>query len=420
MTERTLKEKPDTPKVTPPPSPAPTPNRKISRRIASAILILLLGFAGGAAGAWVMNGMATTTTVISRDSSKDGNVLRSQNEQDISEVVKQVAPSVVSIATNVQTTQGVSEGAGTGIIVSKDGYVMTNSHVVDGARTVSVTTTSGDIYDNVKVIGSDPLNDVAFLKIPDVDSLEPASIGDSSTLHLGQNVFAIGNSLGEYKNTVTSGIVSGLNRPVSASSGDGTTVESLTGLVQTDAAINPGNSGGPLVNSSGQVVGINTAVASDAQGIGFAIPVNATKGVLASVIEDGKVARAYLGVRYIDLTPAIAKEYKLDLKQGAFVSGDDNSPALVSGGPADKAGIKDGDVITEIGDMTVGEDGAVMTLVGEYRPGDTISVTYVRDGKTHTTKLTLQQYDDSVSATSVQEESQQRSTTLDPRSLFGF
>lgn len=395
----------------------------MSKRVGLLIAVFVIALFGGVAGAWIMNHFSDPLTVLP-STQNDGNVLRSQSEQDISQVVTKVAPSVVSISTNVQNTRGkvVGQGAGTGIIVSKDGYVMTNHHVIDGASTVSITTSAGDIYDNVKVIGSDPLNDVAFLKIAGVKDLPAASLGDSSTLKIGQSVVAIGNSLGEYKNTVTSGIVSGLNRPVTASSGDGNSTESLTGLIQTDAAINPGNSGGPLVNSAGQVIGINTAVASDAQGIGFAIPINATKGVLASVVENGKVERAYIGVRYVDITPALAKEKNLPVKEGALVSGDNSTSAVVADGPADKAGLKDGDIITKINDSPVGGEGSITALIGQYKPGDTVQITYLRDGKEQTTKLTLARYDAPAqsSAQSQQQQQEDQEQSVDPRSLFGF
>lgn len=395
----------------------------IGRRVGLVVVVFLIALFGGGLGAWAVTHFSDPLTGITH-SQNDGNVLRSQTEQDISQVVTKVAPSVVSISTNVENSRGqaVGQGAGTGIIVSKDGYVMTNNHVIDGASTVSITTSAGDIYENVKVIGSDPLNDVAFLKVSGVNNLAAAELGDSSTLKIGQSVVAIGNSLGEYNNTVTSGIVSGLNRPVTASSGDGNSTESLTGLIQTDAAINPGNSGGPLVNSAGQVIGINTAVASDAQGIGFAIPVNATKGVLASVIENGKVERAYIGVRYVDITPALAKEKNLPVKQGALVSGDNSTEAVVAGGPADKASIKDGDIITKINDSVVGEEGSITTIIGQYKPGDTVQVTYLRDGKEQTTKLTLAKYEGASQQTTTQQQSQQQDEeqSLDPRSLFGF
>ncbi len=410
--------------VAPPPTHiAASEHNRILRTIAIGVAIVLLATIGGGAGTWMvlrMHGNQMTGPIAT----DDGNALQSQSEQDISQVASRVAPSVVSISTNTSSSRGqvVGQGAGTGVIVSKDGYVLTNGHVVKNATTVDVTTSSGVIYSDVKIIGSDPLNDIAFLKIKEPKDLQPATLGDSSTLKIGQNVFAIGNSLGEFNNTVTSGIVSGLNRPVAASSEDGSQAESLSGLIQTDAAINPGNSGGPLVNRTGQVIGINTAVASDAQGIGFAIPINSTKGVLASVLATGKVERAYIGVRYVDITPLIARQQKLSVSEGALVSGDGNSSAVIADGPAAKAGIKDGDIITKIEQYVVGGNAGITSIIGAYRPGDTVTVTYLRGGKEHTTKLTLAKYEETAQVGgSVQEDTQSNNgSTFDPRSLFGF
>lgn len=327
----------------------------------------------------------------------DGNKIVTQQETDISSVVSKVSPSVVSITTQsqMQTFFGIAEqeGAGTGIVVSEDGYVMTNKHVVDGAKTVGVVLSDGTSHDNVEVVGRDPLNDIAFLKIPDVTDLTPAELGDSSSIRVGQQVVAIGNSLGQYQNTVTSGIISGKGRPIAASSRGGS-VESLTDLLQTDAAINPGNSGGPLLNMSGQVIGINTAVATEAQGIGFAIPVNAVKGMLSGVLETGRVQRAFLGVSYILITPEVARHYDLPVNSGAYVDREGNSSAVASGGPADEAGVKDKDIITKINGVEVGSSGSLSTLIGEYSSGDTVELTILRGDEEQTLKATLDTYRD--------------------------
>jgi len=408
--------------VSPPPVRKRTNHTSFFKKIGAAFAVVALAFVGGGLGAWVVTQNGSSLTVLDSASERDGNTIRSQSEQDISQVASRVSPSVVSISTDVESARGnvIGQGAGTGVIVSTSGYIMTNKHVIDGASSVAVTTTSGDIYERVQVIGSDPLNDIAFLKIDKPNDLQPAKLGNSSTLDIGQNVFAIGNSLGEYKNTVTSGIVSGLNRPVAAASSDGTSAETLSDLIQTDAAINPGNSGGPLVNRAGQVIGINTAVASDAQGIGFAIPINATKGILASVLESGKLERAYIGVRYVEITPAIAKERKLDVKQGALVLGDRNTSAVVSGGPADEAGIRSEDIITKIGDMTVGEDGGITSIIGGYKPGDSVKVTFLREGKEQTTDVKLAKYTDDTQQSQAPVEQESEEQSFDPRSLFGF
>lgn len=369
--------------------------RRPNRIIAIILLVSLLGLASGFAGAKLF----TTTNDSGQFSSRltsgaDGNKIVTQEEENLASVVTKVSPSVVSIVTKSQSTDlyygtATEEGAGTGIIVSKDGYVMTNKHVIDGTSTVSVVLSDGTKYDNVQVLGTDPLNDVAFLKIPNVDSLPAAELGDSTSIRVGQKVVAIGNSLGQYQNTVTSGIVSGTGRPVSAQSGDA--VESLTDLIQTDAAINPGNSGGPLLNLQGQVIGINTAIAADAQGIGFSIPIGATKGILKGVLAGKGVQRAYLGINYIPITADVAQHYKLAVKKGAYVYNGTDQVAVAANSPAAKAGIKDKDIITKVGGIEVGDRGSVASLVAEYAPDDTIELTILRDNKviTVSAKLTV-------------------------------
>lgn len=250
----------------------------------------------------------------------------------------------------------------------------------------------GTTYSSVELVGTDPLNDVAFLKVNGVSNLSPAELGDSSTVRVGQEVVAIGNSLGQYQTTVTSGIISGKGRPIQASDGAGATAETLVDLLQTDAAINPGNSGGPLLNRAGQVIGINTAVAANAQGIGFAIPINATKGALKSVLAGKGVQRAYLGMRYVALTAATAKKYDVSSKQGAYIFAEEGQPAIIEDSPAQKAGLKDKDVVTKINGLAVGSEGGVSSLIGEYAPGDTVELTVLRGGKEIVLKATLGSY----------------------------
>lgn len=369
-----------------------------ARRTMSAVLLgctvlLLLLIAAGVYWYFNTNHAPITERSVTKN---DGNLIKTDTETTISAVAEKVSPSVVSIVTSV-TTQSIfgasqAQAAGTGIIISKDGYILTNRHVVNGASQIQVVTSDGTTYDNVKQVGYDPLNDVAYLKINDVDTLTPAEIGDSSTVRVGQQVIAIGNALGQYQNTVSSGIISGKGRPVAASDGTGSSTESLSDLLQTDAAINPGNSGGPLLNSSGQVVGMNTAVASGAEGIGFAIPINATKGTMKMVVAGKDPYRAYLGVRYLPVTAAVAKEYNLSVKQGAYVTAQQGNAAVEVGGPADKAGLKEKDIITAINGEKVGVAGGVSSIIGEYAPGDTVEIVYLRNGKTHTTKVTLAPY----------------------------
>ena len=329
-------------------------------------------------------------------SDQGSNVVISQKEADLAELVEKTSPTVVSIVTSQVSGQGFFqqevEGAGTGIVISEDGYILTNKHVISEARSVQVVMSDGTRHSDVTVVGSDPLNDIAFLKIKNVSDLRVAILGDSGAMRVGHDVIAIGNSLGQYQNTVTSGIVSGLGRPVTAASSElNSRVESLTDLLQTDAAINPGNSGGPLINSAGQVVGINTAIAADAQGIGFAIPINAAKGMIRGVIANGKVEKAYLGVQYVAITPDVRTQYKLSVDQGALVRSGSGS-AVESNGPADKAGIKDGDIITKVNEKSVGNQGGLGSLVAEFMPGEKVTLTIIRDGKEQQKTLTLGAY----------------------------
>lgn len=375
------------------------PRRGIGRRpkiIAASLVIVLISFMAGLSGALLITITQNRSPLQAHGSSYDGNKIVTQEEEDIAAVASKVAPSVVSIVTSAQTMSfygaQTQEGAGTGIIVSSDGYVLTNKHVIQNSQSVAVVTSDGVKHSDVKVIGTDPLNDVAYLKISGVNGLKPAELGDSSSVRIGQKVVAIGNSLGQYQNTVTSGIISGTGRPVAAQSEEGGKVETLTDLLQTDAAINPGNSGGPLTNLAGQVIGINTAIAQGAQSIGFSIPINATKGTLKGVLADGKVTRAYVGVNYLSITPDVADEYKLSVRSGAYVLADGDRKAVVADSPADKAGIKDKDIITKVNDIDVGDKGSVASLIGEYAPGETVQMTLLRDGKTMTVNVTLAAY----------------------------
>lgn len=373
---------------------------RAKRGIATAGLVALAAGAGfgGAALQGALSDSNSGLTILN-SAGQDGNTVMTPDEESIAAVAKAVSPSVVSVITSTNqvsrlySQQYQQEGAGTGMIVSSNGYILTNKHVVEGADSVTVVLTDGKRYENVEVLGSDPLNDVAFLKIDGVNGLPAITLGDSKTIRIGQSVVAIGNALGQYQNSVTSGIISGTGRPVIASS-DGTAsgqAESLTDLIQTDAAINSGNSGGPLLNLKGQVIGINTAIAEDAQSIGFAIPISATKGLLSHVIKTGKVERAYLGVQYISITPAVKEEYDLPVDRGDYVTADRGS-SVQSGGPADKAGIRDGDIITSVNGYKVGEVASVSTLISEYEPGQKVEVTVFRDGREQTFTATLGTY----------------------------
>lgn len=314
----------------------------------------------------------------------------------IADIAQKVSPSVVSILTEQKRTvnsyygtqQLSGQAAGTGLIIAADGLVLTNKHVVpEGTSAVTVVASDGTRYSNVDILGRDPLNDLALLQIKDVKDLKPAALGDSDAVRTGQKVVAIGNALGQFQNTVTSGIISGVGRPVEAGDELGSTTEQLTNLFQTDAAINSGNSGGPLLNYSGEVIGINTAVAQDAQNIGFAIPINEAKGIITSAEKTGKISRPFLGVRFTTITAALAKDKNLPTDTGALVS--DGQDAVVPGSPAEGAGLKPADIITKINNVTLNDRRPLDSVIGRYSVGDTVSLTVIRNGKTITLKATL-------------------------------
>ena len=338
------------------------------------------------------------TTSIFHSSNSASNNAATFAEGSISEIANSVSKSVVSIITNTSTTGSfftgqVSQAAGTGFILSSDGYIATNKHVVANATKIGVILDDGSTYEDVELIGTDPINDFAIVKIKDVKDLTPIKIGDSKTTNIGQQVVAIGNALGTYQNSVTSGIISGKGRSLTASDSSRTTYETLSDMIQTDAAINGGNSGGPLVNAAGEVIGINTAYASQGNNVGFAIPINSVKGIMAGVLKDGKFERAVLGVRYQTITPLIAKEKKLDVTAGAYVKGSNNASAVIKGSAGDKAGIKDGDIITAVNGTKIGTAGSLGSLIGEYAVGDTVKLEVYRDKKYIELQVKLEAYD---------------------------
>lgn len=363
--------------------------------------LVILGVASGLLGGWIESKINDGDSFGGASLSSQKKVVTSES-QLINQIAKTVGKSVVSV--NVVSEQQsqtdffgfggstMERSAGTGIIISKDGLIITNRHVVpDGTTNVSVTLSDGTELKKVKVIGrtsnTDNL-DIAFLKIEDAQGkkLFPAEIGDSSKVRVGDAVVAIGNALGQFQNTVTSGIISGYGRNVQASEqGTGTNAESLTDLFQTDAAINEGNSGGPLVNMNGQVIGINTAIAGgDAQNIGFAIPINDAKGLMKQVVSTGELKRPYLGVRYVPLTADYAYEFNLPVDRGAYVAPSQvtGQPSIISGSPADKAGLKEKDIITQVDGMNIDERHSLTSLLSQHSPGDKVKLTVVRKDKT--------------------------------------
>ena len=301
-----------------------------------------------------------------------------------------------------QRQKGVQKqkiGEGTGFIVSADGLIFTNKHVVaEKDAQYSVVANDGKKYD-VKVLAIDPFADLAVLKIEQIqkvasegeavlESFDILQLGDSDGLQIGQTVVAIGNSLGEFRNTVSVGVISGLGRTITAE-GAGLS-EVLEDVIQTDAAINRGNSGGPLLNLRGQVIGVNVAMAEGAQSIGFAIPINSAKRAIIGVKTQGKIVYPFLGVRHSLITPEIQEEMKLPVDYGSLIAkGEQNEPAITPGSAADKAGLKPGDIILEVNNEKITQDNSLGKLIRKYQPGDTITLKILRDKKELVLSVTL-------------------------------
>jgi S1-C subfamily serine protease len=348
----------------------------------------------------------------------------SQEDRTIS-VIKEVAPAVVSIIITKdvpvyeqyyvnpfgndqffspfeiqipqQRQKGTEKqeiGGGTGVIISSDGVILTNKHVVlDENADYTVFNNDGKKY-SAKVLARDPVQDLAIIKI-DRDKIEDkditfpvAKLGDSDKIELGQTVIAIGNALGQFNNTISVGVISGLSRTITASGGDYS--ETLENIIQTDAAINEGNSGGPLLNLRGEVIGINTATVLEAQSIGFAIPINRAKRDIEQVSSTGKIVYPFLGVRYTLVTDELKKEKNLLVDYGAFVSKNEKGEAAVlKGSAADKAGLKEDDVILEFNGEKITKDHSLLQLIDKYNPGDKVSIKILRDEKEQILEATL-------------------------------
>lgn len=401
-----------------PPLPRPQFTRPAGRVRAGVLAIGFVLVAGlsGFGGAWLQDRNDSGAAIGSLSDQKK---IVTNQSQLISQIAKTVGPSVVSVNVSItsssssssssafsryygydQPEQQTAEAAGTGIILSSKGIIMTNRHVVPtGTTKVSITLSDGTELKDVSVIGrtndTDSL-DVAFLKINDLEGhkLTPAVIGNSSKVQVGDDAVAIGNALGQFQNTVTSGIISGFGRSVQAgdsSDSSSASAENLDNLFQTDAAINEGNSGGPLVNLNGQVIGINTAVASDSQNIGFAIPIDDVRGLIVQVLQTGKFARPYLGVRYVSLTADIAKQFELSIDNGAFIApaSEGASSSIIADGPADKAGLKEKDIITAVDGTKIDATHSLISQLNKHKPGDSVKLAVLRDGKTLSVNVTL-------------------------------
>jgi len=331
-------------------------------------LALFLGFVGGFAGSFVGKSQ------IAHD------VFFIENSEMIS-AVDAVSDSVVSIL--AYTNSGQKETGGTGFLVDESGIILTNRHVVEDLSLNYVVVFNDGEQAKARVLSLDPFDDVAAIKVESDREFKVAKFGDSDVLQVGQQVLAIGNALAQYENTASSGIISAIGRDVTAFNDFGYGVENLSGLLQTDASINLGSSGGPLINMQGQVIAMNVAVASSANGIGFAIPINDLKPIVKSLVKNGEIIRPVLGVRFLMLSKSQASEFSKDLVGGALVVGDGSlkNPAVIYKGAAFDAGVKEKDIILSIDDIDLSVDMPLQKVIREHVPGDRVKMKIWRNGK---------------------------------------
>jgi len=379
----------------PPAQPAPRPRSGFLGVVLAASLLSATLAAGGTYLAFRASGAldrpaATASTPAGQQAATTIPVTIDESSA-ITRVAAKVSPAVVTIQTGASTTSPGSifqeQGVGSGVIFDANGWIVTNRHVVEGATSLVVILEDGRHFDG-KVYGLDTLTDLAIVKV-DATDLPTAPIGDSSTAKVGQLAIAIGSPLGTYTNSVTAGIISAFGRVIQVQ--DGTT---LRNLIQTDAAINPGNSGGALLDSAGNVIGINTAVASTAEGIGFAIPINIVRPILQQALAGQQLARPWIGIRYVPITKQLAADQKLPVEAGAWIQPTDSStgaasPAVIAGSPADKAGLKEGDIITAVDGTKVDASRPLDDILTQYTPGKTVTLDVLRDGQTLTLQLSL-------------------------------
>ena len=364
--------------------------------LTAIILAIFTAGIGGAAGYYladkkfqdtvlktqVTNEITTTKTVEEESATVD--VAKNSRDSVVSVIIsKKIATATTKNSKSSQNSSVKSTqiGAGSGFIVSKEGYIVTNRHVVeDTAAEYTVALDDKTIFP-AKVLARDTLLDVAIIKVDTDKELKPISLGDSDRIQVGQTVIAIGNSLGEFSNTVSKGIISGLGRTITASDEANTSSEILEDIIQTDASINPGNSGGPLLDIGGNVIGVNVARAQNGENIGFTLPINSVKFVLDSVIKTGKIERPFLGVSYTELTPEKAKEKNLNTNYGAYVNADTADKAVVKDSAADKAGVKSGDIILEINGQKIQGANTLRKTIQKFKVGDIITLKILRETK---------------------------------------
>ena len=371
--------------------------KRVARSAVALVLAAAMGFAGGFVGAKfggsgkvVIQQVAPSSTADSASGSDSSITAASSSGSSLTteQVADLVSPSVVVITTEqVVYSQWswygqnqVESGAGSGVIISSDGYILTCAHVVDGASTITVTI--GDKDYTATLVGEDTTSDIAVIKI-DADGLTPATVGNSDSLKVGQSVMAVGNPLGELGGTVTGGMISALNRSVTI---QGSSSVNTMSLIQMDASVSPGNSGGGLFNMNGELVGIVNAKSSssDAEGLGFAIPINDAIKVAQELLENGYVTgRPYLGITYLAVTDAQTASQLGVNAYGVYVV------EVVKGGPAEKAGLQAGDRIVSVDGTEIASKDDLGTLMQKHTAGDTLSITIARDGQMQTVNVTL-------------------------------
>ncbi len=379
------------------PSRPPTGRRLLGAILATSILSAVLASAGtyGLVRSSESNAPAQPTAADStggQQTSVRQPISIDENSAIVTAAAK-VSPAIVTITStgvapsaNDPFSQIPTEGVGSGIIFDKNGWIITNKHVVSGSSKLIVALADGRQFDG-RIYGIDTLTDLAIVKV-DATDLPTAPIGDSAAAKVGELAIAIGSPLGTYTNSVTAGIISAFGRTIQVQ--DGTTVRNL---IQTDAAINPGNSGGALLDAGGNVIGINTAVASSAEGIGFAIPINIARPIMQQALAGQQLSRPWIGIRYVSVTAQIAKDNKLPVNNGAWLDPTDaNGQAVqtvVSGSPAAKAGLKDNDVITSVDGTAIDATHQLDDILTQYAPGRTVTLDVIRNGNHITLELTL-------------------------------
>jgi serine protease Do len=371
---------------------APPPKRGLSALPIVAVAVIAGIVSGGLSAAAVSNALrqqaAPSGQVDTTPQADNVSDVRIDESSAVIEAVNKVTPAVVTIQSTGGGLLGTESGTGSGFIYEADGWILTNRHVVQDATEILVVLSDGREFPG-EVYGIDTLTDLAIVKI-DATDLPTAPIGTSADLEPGQLAIAIGNPLG-YENTVTTGVVSGLGRQIQASDASQTSAETLRNLIQTDAAINPGNSGGPLVNSAGQVIGVNTAVSTTAQGLGFAIPIDVAKPIMQQAVDGEQLVRPWIGIYYVPIDPALAAEQDLPVDYGALVgtAGGAGGQAVFPGSPAEAAGLQEGDIIVAIDGEQIGPDTDLSTLILPHAPGDTITLRVLRGNSVSEVEVTL-------------------------------